>query len=106
MTAFSESEAMRIYSVCSAAFPEAKSYITPYKKRSDYDIDTFMAYEASVYKNFLYDNILAQAHGELADFPCCAQILQFLGELNAIDPKYVPSASMIREFIGGSELKY
>lgn len=83
-----------------------KLYITPYKKRSDYDIDTFMAYEASVYKNFLYDNILAQAHDELADFPCCAQILQFLGELNAIDPKYVPSASMIREFIGGSELKY
>ena len=83
-----------------------KLYITPYKKRSDYDIDTFMAYEASVYKNFLYDNILAQAHGELADFPCCAQILQFLGELNAIDPKYVPSASMIREFIGGSELKH
>lgn len=83
-----------------------KLYIMPYKKRADYDIDTFMAYETSVYKNFLYDTLLAQSENELAGFPCCPQILRFLGELDAIDPKYVPPASMIREFIGGSELKY
>ena len=80
-------------------------YITPFKERADFDIDTFMAYEPSVYKNFLFDGLKNLAK-ELADYPCCGEILKFLAELDIIDPSYVPTASMIREFIGGSELNY
>ncbi|MCI7768169.1 MAG: nucleoside kinase [Oscillospiraceae bacterium] len=81
-------------------------YITPYKPRADFDIDTFIAYEASVYRNFLLDELSAQKDSELARFPACQEILKFLQELDPVAPEYVPTASMIREFIGGSELKY
>ncbi len=81
-------------------------YIKPYKHRADYDIDTFMAYEASVYKNFLYDDISALYPGELSGYHCCEQILKLFGELDGASSSYVPSSSLIREFIGGSELRY
>lgn len=81
-------------------------YITPYKSRADFDIDTFMAYEASVYKNFLLDGLIAERDSELAKFPACGEIIKFLSELDAIAPEYVPTSSMIREFIGGSEFRY
>lgn len=103
---FRKREYAEIFRMFSSVSRGEELYIKPYKHRADYDIDTFMAYEASVYKNFLYDDISALYPGELSEFNCCPQILQVLGELNAIDPSYVPPASMIREFIGGSELNY
>ncbi|MCM1523552.1 MAG: nucleoside kinase [Ruminococcus sp.] len=80
-------------------------FISPYKSRADYDIDTFMAYEPSVYRHFLLDELSAQAE-DLEKYPPCREIIGFLRELEEIDPAYVPPASMIREFIGGSELNY
>ncbi len=82
-------------------------YITPFKKRADYDIDTFMAYEPPVYKAYIENELAAQsADGSLDEFSEFAEIKKFLGELNVINSSYVPPASLIREFIGGSELKY
>lgn len=81
-------------------------YILPHKHRADYDIDTFMAYEPSVYKHFID---FTQAAGEseaLDEFEAYSQIVKFLGELDEIDIKHVPSTSLIREFVGGSELNY
>lgn len=82
-------------------------YIRPYKSRADFDIDTFMAYEAPVYKSYIESRLRENGEAErLNDFPCYAELLKFLGELAPIDSGYVPAASIIREFIGGSELKY
>ena len=81
-------------------------YITPYKKRADFDIDTFIAYEASVYKDFLLEGLREQRDNELERFPACGEIIRFLEELDTVSSEYVPSTSMIREFIGGSELNY
>lgn len=78
-------------------------YIFPFKGRADLEVDTFMAYEASVYKSFIESEPELQ---ELHDFPECGEIVRFLGELDSIDSGYVPSTSLIREFIGGSELNY
>lgn len=82
-------------------------YITPFKSRADFDVDTFMAYEPSVYKNIIEAAMEKQAaDGALDSFPEFAEIARFLSELSGIDPDCVPSDSLIREFIGGSELDY
>lgn len=82
-------------------------YITPFKNRADYEIDTFMAYEASVYKHFLETDLISGADDEeLTSYVCYDEIIKFLAELETISSNHVPSASLIREFIGGSELAY
>lgn len=81
-------------------------YITPYKSEADFEIDTFLAYEASVYKSILQDGLSKGLSGELGAFPECGEILKFLSELDGVPAGHVPADSMIREFIGGSELSY
>ncbi|MGN1089537.1 MAG: uridine kinase [Huintestinicola sp.] len=82
-------------------------YITPFKSRADYDIDTFMAYEPSVYKGFIEKEFAVHENdGSLDGFPEIGRIKKVLGELSVIDSENVPSTSLVREFIGGSELNY
>lgn len=80
-------------------------YITPFKSRADYEIDTFMAYEPSVYKKLLYAPLYEQ-RDKLLDYSGCREIISFLSQIDEVDDIYVPTDSMIREFIGGSELEY
>lgn len=80
-------------------------YIMPHKHRADFDIDTFLAYEPSVYKNTLLPELekcpeLAETSEEYS------AMLKALTGLSAFDVKDVPADSMVREFIGGSILKY
>ena len=76
-------------------------YIMPYKYRSDYDVDTFMAYEPSVYKAFLMEGLR-----ELEDVPEIREMLGVLDDLHILDEEYVPGDSLIREFIGNGQFKY
>ena len=79
-------------------------YITPYKWNAEHDIDTFLAYEAAAYKNFIVN--------ELADLrdngsvPECQEILNVLDMLDSVSLDAVPDDSLVREFIGGSKYKY
>ncbi|MBR5512735.1 MAG: nucleoside kinase [Ruminococcus sp.] len=76
-------------------------YIMPYKQRSDYDIDTFMAYEMSVYRYNLLDDLrLMENKDELSD------VIEILSALAPLDNEFVPKDSLIREFIGKGEFKY
>ena len=76
-------------------------YIMPYKMRSDYDIDTFMAYEMSVYRYNLLDDLrLMEDNSELSD------VMEILSALATLDNELVPKNSLIREFIGKGEFKY
>ncbi len=76
-------------------------YIMPYKTRSDYDIDTFMAYEMSVYRYNLLDDLrLMEDNSELSD------VMEILSALAPLDNELVPKNSLIREFIGKGEFKY
>lgn len=76
-------------------------YIMPYKTRSDYDIDTFMAYEMSVYRYNLLDDLrLMEDNSELSD------VMELLSALAPLDSEFVPKDSLIREFIGKGEFKY
>ncbi len=71
------------------------NYIMPYKYRSTFDIDTFFAYEVSVYKQLIEPLLIP-----LADQPEIRELLPVLDELHPIDDTAVPAAALIREFIG------
>ena len=77
-------------------------YILPYKYRSDEDIDTFIPYEACVYRDVLFSELkeIAPKYADVRD------IVQGLDELIPISPKLVPGDALLREFIGNSSLKY
>ena len=73
-----------------------QKYVMPYKDRATHNIDTFFAYEVSVYKPLLYDEMCA------LDSPLIADLLRAVDELDSVPTKVVPSNALIREFIGGS----
>ncbi|MBR4022288.1 MAG: nucleoside kinase [Ruminococcus sp.] len=73
-------------------------YIMPHKYRADYDVDTFIDYEASVYKSIIYDEL--KAYKETA-FPDLRKMtLRYLKELEPISAELIPDNSLIKEFIG------
>ena len=79
-----------------------EKYIMPYKNRAEYQIDTFIPYELSVYKA----DLLEKLAGLEGAFPELEDIIKILAELEPIDEALVPADSLLREFIGGSELPY
>lgn len=76
-------------------------YIMPYKHRSDYDIDTFMAYELCAYKTELSSSL-----NDLYSIPELSETISVLEKSEALDNALIPSESLIREFIGSGEFKY
>ncbi len=70
-------------------------YIMPYKHRSTYDVDTFMAYEICAYRSFLLE-----ALRRMASSPIIEDTLAFLEEAALLDPSSIPESSLITEFIG------
>nr|MCR5817318.1 nucleoside kinase [Ruminococcus sp.] len=79
-------------------------YIMPYKDRAKIHIDTFIMYEASVYKPFLYDG-LREVFERSEDHKNHEQMQDFLKALEAIPAESVPDYSLVREFIGGSRFE-
>ena len=77
-------------------------YIMPYKYRSTYDINTFLSYELAVYKPMLYDDLQTLAE----TYPVLEDVVRVMSELPAITPDNVPADSVVREFIGGSQIEY
>ena len=80
-------------------------YIMPHKHRAHFDIDTFLAYEPSVYCTALLEEL--KSSPELSqyseDYESAVKILSQLPPLTYTD---VPGDSLVREFIGGSSMKY
>lgn len=76
-------------------------YIMPYKYRSDYDVDTFMSYELSAYRN----DLLTQLE-ELSDVPEIKECINVLEQLTPIDKADITPDSLICEFIGHGQFKY
>lgn len=74
-------------------------YIMPHKHRADFDIDTFIEYEASVYRDLLLPELekTAPVYKGYSDF---ADIERFLRALSGVKKSYVPENALIREFVG------
>jgi uridine kinase len=80
-------------------------YIMPFKKYAEFDIDTFHAYEPSVYRGFLLDGLIP-LQDELKTNVEYNEIVSFLSELLTVEDNLVPNTSIVREFIGNSEFNY
>ncbi|MCL1788941.1 MAG: nucleoside kinase [Oscillospiraceae bacterium] len=81
-----------------------EKYIAPHKCYAEHDIDTFLAYEAAAYKDFIIKEL-----EELRD-SCSLDKVQdmviVLEELASVGLDGIPKDSLVREFIGGSMFKY
>jgi uridine kinase len=75
-----------------------ENYITPFRNRANLDIDTFIPYEAAVYKNFLLAS-LTEISRVQPDNEDLALLSQLLSELLPLDINDVPDDSIVREFI-------
>jgi uridine kinase len=82
-----------------------ENYIMPFKHLAQFDIDTFHAYETSVYKNYLLRDLVTiqDAMQTSVEYD---EIVSFLSEINELNPQLVPNTSIVREFIGGSSFQY
>jgi len=82
-----------------------KRFILPYKCNAMYDIDTFISYEAAVYKPFVLPDLLA-VKDTYSDYNEYADLEEFLEEIEDLDRENVPLNSLVREFVGGSNYTY
>ena len=75
-------------------------YIMPYKYRANYEIDSFIGYEASAYKALILPKLL-----ELEKtYPLnkkFGDLMKLLDEVSPLDTNLVPENSMIHEFMDG-----
>jgi len=70
-------------------------YIMPYKYRSTYDVDTFMAYEICAYRDHLLTDLQC-----MQDEPVLHDTSAFLAEAASLSAEMLPVESLIREFVG------
>lgn len=77
-------------------------YIMPYKHLADHELDTFMSYELSVYRPFLLETVQTLA-AEASPDTGIPMLLRVLTDLLPMEPDWIPSQSLVREFIGGSD---
>jgi uridine kinase len=80
-------------------------YIMPYKHRANFDIDTFISYEASAYRDLLLPG-LEEIRDIMKNNTNYNDIMKFLTELSPLPTEAIPADSLVREFIGGSCLPY
>lgn len=73
-------------------------YIMPYKYRSTYDVDTFMAYEMNAYQPFLID-----AFRKMTDNILVAEMLEYLEQTTPLAKELVTPDSLVCEFIGNGQ---
>lgn len=76
-------------------------YILPFKHTADYEVNSFIPYEMSVYTTAL----LPRLQKEQEQLPQLREIVKVMSELEPIALENVPKDSVIREFIGGIELE-
>lgn len=76
-------------------------FISPFMSRCNYSIDTLIPYEINIYRTLLLENLSA-----LPQTDDVKNLIAVVSSAEPLDPKLVPSNSLMREFIGGSSLKY
>ena len=80
-------------------------YIMPFKERAHFEIDTFIGYELSVYKNYLMPMLL-EIKNSYSDYVKYESLEKMFEQIDSLDDSLVVKNSVVREFYGGSELEY
>lgn len=81
-----------------------KNFIMPYKYRSDFDVDTFIPYELSVYKPVLLEQLKTCQNCVIDEN--IQEVMNILEVLKEIHEEKVPKTSLIHEFIGNGHFEY
>ena len=79
--------------------------ILPYKNLANMTIDSALPYEVSIMKQFAGD-IIEKIPSHAENFDDLENIVTALKRFVDTDPSFVPSNSILREFIGGSSFEY
>lgn len=74
-------------------------FILPFKHRADYQIDTFMAYEAPAYRGYLYDKLKPEAE-KFTGNDLYKKLMTFFEFFPSMSKDNIPKTSLVREFIG------
>lgn len=75
-------------------------YIMPHKHRASHEIDTFMPFEAAVYKEQLLP-LLTEIPESDRHYGLIRDVIRFLSEVDGAPVEIVPPTSIVREFAGG-----
>lgn len=80
-------------------------YIMPFKQNAHFEIDTFMGYELSVYKDYLMPMFI-NIKNTYPDYYKFESLEKMFKQIDSLDDSLVDKDSVVREFYGGSELEY
>mgnify|MGYP001035115548 CR=1 FL=1 len=82
-----------------------EKWIFPYQENADSMFNSSLLFELGVMKD-RGDEILRQVPRDIPEFGEASRLRKFLSYFAPISEKYVPSTSLIREFLGGSSFNY
>ncbi|MDR0641805.1 MAG: nucleoside kinase [Treponema sp.] len=82
-----------------------RKHIFPFQDSADAAFNSALDYELPVLK-FYAESLLRAVKPGRREYGEAARLLSFLENFAPIPPQYVPSQSILREFIGESEFKY
>ena len=80
-------------------------WIFPYQEEADISFNTALDYELAVLRPFA-EPLLAEIKPHHAEYATARRLQAVLRNFHAITPIAVPGDSILREYIGGSLLKY
>lgn len=79
--------------------------IFPYQEQSDSIFNTSLIYELSVLKGFVMP-LLEEITNDLPEYAEARRLINMLRYIREIPSEYVPTNSLLKEFIGGGNFKY
>ncbi len=82
-----------------------EKWIFPYQENADAMFNSSLLFELGVMKDFGED-ILRNVPNDVPEYAEAYRLRKFLSYFLPVSEKYVPSTSILREFLGGSSFKY
>ena len=80
-------------------------WIFPYQENADATFNSSLLFELGVIKEEA-DRVLSGVPRDIPEYAEASRLRKFLSDCAPIGNEYVPSTSLIREFIGGSSFTY
>lgn len=80
-------------------------WIFPYQENADIMFNSSLLFELGVMKDRA-DKLLRQVPHDVTEYAEASRLRGFLNYFDSISEEFVPSTSLLREFLGGSSFKY
>lgn len=82
-----------------------EKWIFPYQENADAMFNSSLIFELGVMKDYA-ENILRSVPSDVPEYAEAYRLRKFLSFFLPVDTRYIPSTSLLREFLGGSSFKY